>query len=107
MQNERPPPNGEVKARVHLASRTSPTGSRLADISEQVLEQVLHRLRIASILADRDLVHRYAERLYVTEQSLRDLLSDAEEITKIEMRRRLPGDLLFLLSHLLTKEIDK
>ncbi len=64
-QNERPPPNGQVVAPVSLASRTGPTGWRLADISDQVLEQMLHRLRIASIVADRDLVHRYAERLYV------------------------------------------
>ncbi len=107
-QNERPPPaNGQVVAPVHLVSRTSPIGWRLADVCDQVLELVPHRLRIAAIVADRDLVHRYAERLYVPEQSLRDLLSDAAEITEIELRRRLPGDLAFLLSHLLPKEIEK
>ncbi len=106
MHEKRPPPNGEVKAQLHLARRNGPSRAGAATVAAAVVEQVTHRLRLASIAAERDLVPRYADLLYVKEQALRDLLADAAEITEIDLRRRLPGDLLFLLSRLL-KEIDK
>ncbi len=106
MHEKRPPPNGEVLVPVHPSRRKAPAQAGAATVAAAVVEQVTHRLRLASIAAERDLVPRYAETLYVKEQALRDLLGDAAEITEIDLRRRLPGDLLFLLSRLL-KEIDK
>lgn len=106
MQDERPPPNGEVLVPVHPSRRNPPTQAGAATVATAVVEQVTHRLRLATMAAERDLVPRYAALLYVKEQALRDLLTDAAEITEIELSRRLPGDLLFLLSRLL-KEIEK
>jgi len=104
-EDERPPPNGEVKALVHPSLMSTPAGGA-ATVAAAVVEQVIHRLRLASIAAERDLVPRYADLLYVKAKPLRDLLAAAAEITEIDLRRRLPGDLLFTLTRLL-KEIDK
>ncbi len=105
-EDERPPPNGEVKALVQHPSLRNVTAGGAATVAAAVVEQVAHRLRLASIAAERDLVPRYADLLYVKEKPLRDLLAAAAEITEIDLRRRLPGDLLFTLTRLL-KEIDK
>ena len=108
MQDERPPPNGRPVAEHPSLARYRDGQFRCgaATVAAEVVEQVAARIRLASIVADRELVSRYAELLDVAEQPLRNLLTDAAEITEAEVTRHLPADLTFLLSRLL-KEIDK
>ncbi len=108
MPEKRPPPNGRpapvypALSRYYRLGAGRPTAALMAE----VVEQVVSRLRLAALAADRELVPRYAAALLVEEQSLRELLADAAEITEIELRRQLPADLTFLL-HRLVKESDK
>lgn len=53
MLDERPPPNGEVLVPVHPSRRKAPAQVGAATVAAAVVEQVTHRLRLASIAAER------------------------------------------------------
>ncbi len=79
MHEKRPPPNGRPVAEHPSLARYRDGRFRCgaATVAAEVIEQVAARIRLASIVADRELVGRYAAALLVEESAPRNLLTDA------------------------------
>lgn len=77
-----------------------------ATVAQDLIDQVAHRLRIAAIVAERELVTKYADRSNVSERAIQALLREATVLMEADIRRRLPGDLLLSLIPRLKKETD-